>query len=82
MLGYKVFKSDLIYQPVMNEYYENGELYNIGGSAREYANGDKEWCIKGKLHRINGPPIERVDGSQECWVKSKSQRDDGATKCL
>ena len=56
---------------------EQGKLHREDGPAREYANGDKFWCINDKLHREDSPAIEWADGSKEWWINGKRHREDG-----
>jgi hypothetical protein len=52
-------------------------FHRLGGPAREYADGSREWWVNGKRHRLDGPAIEYADGSREWWVNGKPHRLDG-----
>ena len=69
--------------PTIDEYgtriwrNDKGQLHRIDGPAKEYACGDKYWCVDGKRHRLDGPAIEYTNGYKAWYFNGELHRLDG-----
>ena len=63
-----------------------GSIYELGGPAIEWRNGNKHWLLNDQLHRTDGPAIDLVEtelGTVKKWsINGKYHREDGpAVEC-